>query len=67
MTAADGIGASPARVGGLDRVTGRQAYVADIHLEGVLEVKLVALDCARARIRGIDASAALAVPGVRLV
>ena len=27
-----GVGGSPARVGGLDRVTGRQAYVADIHL-----------------------------------
>ena len=62
-----GIGASPARVGGLDRVTGRQAYVADIHLDDVLHVKLVALDCARARIVGIDTSAALAVPGVRLV
>ena len=36
-----GIGASPARVGGLDRVTGRQAYVADIRLEDALHVKLV--------------------------
>ena len=62
-----GIGGSPARVGGLDRVTGRQAYVADLHLEGVLYAKLVTLDCARARILSIDASAALAVPGVRLV
>src|SRR4249920_1929806 len=61
------IGDSPARVGGLDRVTGRQAYVADIHLEDVLQVKLVSLDCARARIVAIDTSAALAVPGVRLV
>jgi CO/xanthine dehydrogenase Mo-binding subunit len=62
-----GVGASPARVGGRDRVTGRQAYVADIRLEDVLHVKLVALDCARARIDAIDTSAALAVPGVRLV
>ncbi len=61
------VGASPARVGGRDRVTGRQAYVADIPLEDVLHVKLVGLDCARARIVGIDTSAALAVPGVRLV
>ena len=59
------IGASPARVGGRDRVTGQQAYVADIHLEGELHVKLVTVDYARARIDGIDASAALAVPGVR--
>ena len=61
------VGESPARVGGFDRVTGRQQYVADIHLEDVLHVKLVALDVARARIRGIDTSAAVAVPGVRLV
>ncbi len=63
----EGIGASPARVGGLDRVTGRQAYVADIRLDDVLHVKLVGVDCARARIIAIDTSAALEVPGVRLV
>ena len=61
------IGQSPARVGGVERVTGRQQYVADIHLEDVLHVKLVALDVARATIGRIDASAASAVPGVRLV
>ncbi|HEU0235387.1 MAG TPA: xanthine dehydrogenase family protein molybdopterin-binding subunit [Candidatus Limnocylindrales bacterium] len=62
-----GVGASPARVGGRARVTGRQAYVADIRLEDALHVKLVTVDCARARIVAVDASAALAVPGVRLV
>jgi CO/xanthine dehydrogenase Mo-binding subunit len=61
------IGASPARVGGQDRVTGGQRYVADIHLADVLHAKLVTLDCARARIVSIDTSAALRVPGVRLV
>ena len=61
------VGESPARVGGVERVTGRQQYVADINLDDVLHVKLVALDVARARIRGIDTSAAMAVPGVRLV
>lgn len=63
----DGIGGSPARVGGVERVTGRQRYVADLDVEDALHVKLVTLECARARIDGIDASAALAVPGVRLV
>jgi CO/xanthine dehydrogenase Mo-binding subunit len=63
----DGVGSSPARGGGRDRVTGRQAYVADLHLDDVLRVKLVTLDCARARIDRIDTTAALAVPGVRLV
>jgi len=61
------VGSSPARVGGVERVTGRQAYVADIRLEDTLHVKLVTLDVARARIGGIDTSAASAVPGVRLV
>ena len=61
------IGTSPNRVGGLGRVTGRNEYVADIRLPGVLEARLVTLDCARARIISIDTSAALAVPGVRLV
>ena len=48
-------------------MTGRQAYVADIHLDGELFVKLVTVDHARFRIDAIDASAALAVPGVRAV
>jgi CO/xanthine dehydrogenase Mo-binding subunit len=61
------VGGSPARVGGFGRVTGRQAYVADIRLEDALHVKLVSLDVARARIVSIDSSAALAVPGLRLV
>jgi CO/xanthine dehydrogenase Mo-binding subunit len=61
------VGGSPDRVGGLGRVTGAQRYAADIRLDDVLHVKLVTLPCARARIGAIDASAALAVPGVRLV
>ena len=62
----EGIGASPARVGGIARVTGRQAYVADVRLDDVLHAKLVTLDCARARIVAVDVRAALEVPGVRL-
>ncbi len=61
------VGDSPARVGGDARVTGRQQYVADIHLPGELHAKLVVLPVARARILAIDTSAALAVRGVRLV
>ncbi len=64
---ADGVGAAAPRGGGYDRVTGQQQYVADIRLEDVLHTKLVTLDCARARIVSIDASAARQVPGVRLV
>lgn len=61
------VGTSPSRVGGAQRVTGRQAYVADIDLEDVLHVKLVTVDPARARIGAIDTRAAMDVPGVRLV
>jgi CO/xanthine dehydrogenase Mo-binding subunit len=61
------IGASPNRVGGIGRVSGLQQYVADIRIPDVLEAKLVTLDCARARIISIDTSAAMQVPGVRLV
>jgi CO/xanthine dehydrogenase Mo-binding subunit len=61
------VGARATRVGGLDRVTGRQAYVADIPLDDVLHVKLVTLPVARARIGTIDTRAACDVSGVRMV
>ena len=66
MTAAR-VGAAPRRVGGDARVSGRQQYVADVHLPDELHAKLVTLPVARARILAIDTSAALAVPGVHLV
>lgn len=58
------VGASPRRVGGPERVTGTQHYVADIHLPGELDVKLVTLDAPRARIHSIDTSTAEQMPGV---
>jgi len=61
------VGDKAARVGGLARVTGRQAYVADIPLDDTLHVKLVTLPVARARIGAIDTQAACNVPGVRAV
>lgn len=61
------VGRPATRVGGLERVTGRQAYVADIPLDDLLHVKLVTLPVARARIGAIDTRAACDVPGVRLV
>lgn len=64
---AHGIGTSPRRSGGYGRVTGSQEYLADIQVRDALHVKLVTLDCARARIISIDASVAEKVPGVRLV
>jgi len=61
------VGASPPRVGGHQRVTGHQRYVADIRLPNELHAKLVKLPVARARIIGIDTSAAQGIPGVKLV
>lgn len=58
------VGASPRRLGGVERVTGAQKYVADLPLRDVLHVKLVTLDVARARIGGIDVTAAMSAPGV---
>jgi CO/xanthine dehydrogenase Mo-binding subunit len=61
------IGVSARRVGGYERVTGRQQFVGDVRLDDLLHVKLVTLDCARARILGIDTAAAERVPGVHAV
>lgn len=61
------VGEPAPRSGGVERVTGSQRYVADLPHDDALHVKLVALDVARARIDRIDAAAALAIPGVRLV
>ncbi len=62
-----GVGGSPNRVGGIDRVTGAQQYLADLRVADALHARLVTVDCAHARIRGVDPSPALALPGVRLV
>jgi CO/xanthine dehydrogenase Mo-binding subunit len=51
------IGQSVRRVGGFERVTGAQRYVADIRLADALHVELVHLDCARARIVSVDTAA----------
>lgn len=58
------VGASPRRVGGPGRVSGTQAYVADIHLPGSLHVKLVTVDAPRARIISLDTGPAEQIPGV---
>lgn len=55
------------RVGGLDRVLGTQAYVADLKLPNMLHAKLISLDCAHARILAIDSSEALKVEGVQAI
>lgn len=61
------VGTSAERVGGVDRVTGAQQYLADLAFPDALQAKLVTLDCPAARIVSIDTTAAQRVPGVRLV
>src|SRR3954453_17484559 len=48
-------------------LTGRGTYVDDISLPGMLHAHFVRSPHARAKIRAIDASAALALPGVHAV
>ena len=67
MNRSDGIGGSPNRSGGRDRVTGAQDYVADLHVPDLLHASLVTIDCARARIRSIDTTEAARQPGVHAV
>ena len=61
----EAIGKSVERVGGVDRVTGAQKYTADLHMDRVLQVKVVTVDCAHARIRLIDTEDASRIEGVR--
>ena len=61
------VGTRPVRHDGVDKVTGRARYSADIHLPGMLTGRLLRSPHAHARIRGIDASRAEALPGVRAV
>lgn len=58
------IGRSIPRVGGVERVKGTQRYAADIRIENCLHVKLIHLNCARARINAIDTCRASGVEGV---
>ena len=48
-------------------LTGRGTFVDDVSLPGMLHACFVRSPFARAAIRGIDTSAALALPGVRFV
>ncbi len=61
------IGSRPLRPDGVDKVTGRAIYGADVRLPGMLYGKVLRSPHAHARIVSIDASAALALRGVRAV
>jgi CO/xanthine dehydrogenase Mo-binding subunit len=61
------VGTRPNRPDGLDKVTGRARYGADFAAPGMLFAAVVRSPHAHARIKSIDASAALALPGVKAV
>ncbi len=61
------IGTRPIRPDGVDKVTGRAVFGADLHLPGLLYGKVLRSPHAHARILSIDTSAAEALPGVKAV
>src|SRR4029450_2181627 len=61
------VGASVKRKEDPRLITGSSVYVDDLQLGGLLHVTFVRSHYAHAKIRGIDASAALELPGVHRV
>ena len=61
------VGTRPIRHDGLDKVTGRARYSADVQLAGLLHGKILRSPHAHARIKSVDASKAVALPGVKAV
>lgn len=61
------IGTRPVRHDGVDKVTGRAKYGADIHPTGLLYGVVLRSPHAHAKIKSIDVSKALALPGVRAI
>ena len=61
------IGQSLKRLDARDKVTGAAAYPGDIDMDGQLWLKIRFSDRLHARVRRINAQAALALPGVRCV
>ncbi len=61
------IGTRPVRPDGVDKVTGRAVYGADVQLPRMAHAKILRSPYAHARIRTIDTSGAEALPGVLAV
>jgi CO/xanthine dehydrogenase Mo-binding subunit len=61
------VGTRPIRPDGVPKVTGRAQFGADLVLPGMLAGRVLRSPHAHARIRAIDASKALALPGVKAV
>jgi CO/xanthine dehydrogenase Mo-binding subunit len=61
------VGTRPLRPDGVDKVTGRAKFGADLYVANMLVGKVLRSPHAHARIRSIDTSKALALPGVKAV
>src|SRR5689334_25006147 len=61
------IGKTLSRSGGVERVTGALRYTADVRFDHVLQIRLLHLNCARAKILSVDTSDAARVPGVHSI
>jgi CO/xanthine dehydrogenase Mo-binding subunit len=61
------VGTRPVRPDGVPKVTGLAQYGADVALPGMLVGRILRSPHAHARIRSIDASKAVALPGVKAV
>lgn len=61
------VGKPVRRQDGLDKLTGRTRYAGDLSAPGLLHARLVLSPYAHARLKNIDVSAALQVPGVKFV
>ncbi|MBI2983409.1 MAG: xanthine dehydrogenase family protein molybdopterin-binding subunit [Chloroflexi bacterium] len=61
------VGHPQRRVEGIAKVTGRARYTHDLRLPGMLHARMLRSPYPRARVRRVDPSKALALPGVRSV
>jgi len=61
------VGTRPIRPDGVDKVTGRAIFGADVRLSGLLHGRVLRSPHAHARIKSIDTRAAEALPGVKAV
>jgi CO/xanthine dehydrogenase Mo-binding subunit len=61
------VGTRPVRPDGLEKVTGKARFGADLHLPGMLEGAILRSPHAHARILSIDTGPAEAIPGVKAI
>jgi len=61
------VGHPTSRIDALERVTGRAQYTGDVRLPGMLYARVLRSPHPHARIRSIDVSKAMALPGVKVI